>query len=511
MSQMPFYLQHHDSGLYLTCPTGQYENLPTLASLEYSAGQMWLWTDRQENGKLILSNATYSLLDCRQCPEGPAIKAKSYTNPPEPHFLFTPEEGEDGTLIIRNEDTKVLGVKEMFDQKMATLCQSDVDPESQFKWKVVSVEQGYKWTAMDSNKLPENAVCVGKTEAVNTDADVHVCRGQVNGKLHFGNVSGGKRQICYHCRIGPWQRDYHHCNHCCNRENCSLVDYSNEDNVKQVEREYFTVLCSGKEAKWVEYKHGSPPLPYTVDWSVFPTNAVVAGVASNENVVFIGRGAIDGHIVTGFFTPAYEDTKLLVFHDKKIHQIESFEMLVINKEEAEVPTETKTDWNSPLYFGEDNAAMKVDEKLSLLCVDDGSEHEWVEYEKNKLPNFAVIAGVFNDNIFFVGKGQLGGKYVPGIFLPRESLKFSEENPHMLYVIDKEDMKIHKLDKFEALVVKPAAFKLMGNREDDSENSLYTVQEINDENFDDNWKHIMNLVKVELLKGRIQLAKRRDIK
>merc|ERR1719370_1938815 len=118
----------------------------------------------------------------------------------------------------------------------------------QFRWKAIPIEQGYSWCAMDSSELPENAVSVGD--------DVYVGRGQVNGGLHVGVVCDGRRLIAKM----PDER---------NR--------SNEDVIKEVETEAFSVLCIEEGAEWVEYKQGTPPAaPFTVDWSTFPKHAVVA-------------------------------------------------------------------------------------------------------------------------------------------------------------------------------------------------------------------------------------------
>lgn len=506
MSEMPFYLQHVESGEYLTCPTEQYDDIIKLAPLECSPGQMWKWTAKQEDGRSILSSATFSLVNCSQCPEGPAMKTSSYSTPPDSSMLFKTINKRGVMFIVNDEENgKVLGIKEMYGKKMATLGKAGEDEGLSYEWKVVPVEQGFRWVAADSASLPDNAVSAGLAE---DGSDVYVGRGQVNGRLHFGTVNNGKRTIGYHCRsrFGKYQ----HCNHCCNREKCQDSDYNNEDNIKEVETEEFSVLCAEEGAEWVEYSHGTPPSAYAVDWSAFPKHAAVAGINNHSHVVYVGRKAIDGHAVTGFFSPSYENTKLTVFHQGKIQEVEGFEALVINKEITEVDTEVYGNDPDAPYFGVDNVAESVtNEKFSVLCIDAGAQQEWVDYEKDKLPDGAVIAGVFNDNVYYVGRMKTDN-HLPGMFLPRRTMKYSDEDvPHKLYVIKKEKvLTIQQVDEFEVLVAKPAACKLIlkGAPVPPS----YTALDIKEENFEEKWDLIKAAIKAELKKGTIQVAMRGDI-
>jgi len=505
MSKMPFYLKHKDSGEYLTCSTEKYDDVLKLAPLDYCPGQIWKWTNKQDDGRFILSNATYTLVNCAQCPEGPAMKTNSYSIPPESSVLFTLFKQKGGTLIIANdvENEIVFGVKEMYGMKMATLGKAK-DEDIQYMWEVVPVEQSYRWCAMDSTELPGSAICAGKAE--DGGSDIYVGRGQVNGILHLGTVTDGNRMIGFSCKSS--RGEMQHCSHCCNREKCQNSDNSNEDNIKEVETEAFSVLCAKEEAQWVEYNNGSPPSAYTVDWSVFPKKAVVAGVKSNGSVVYVGRGTIDGQIVTGFFAPSYEHTKLTVFHQGKIHQIEDFEALVLGGNF--VPDKVDKDVS---YFGVDNIAKDVtDEKFSLLCMDDGTIQEWVDYQEDNLPDRAVIAGVFNDNVYYVGRQK--EENVPGMFLPRRTMKYSDEDiPHKLYVINNNDKgikKISQLAKFEVLVAKPAPCRLIIKKEGVSTPAGYIVLDTNDDIFEDNWEKIKVALKDELKKGTMQIALRKDI-
>jgi len=482
MSEMPFYLQHMETGLYLTCPTEKYDDMLKLAPLEFTPAQIFKWTNKQEDGRCMLGNATYNLITCAQCPEGPAGKTNNYSIPPPSHMLFTVFKQKGGTMVIANdvENQTVFGMKEMYGQQMATLG-SAREEGIQFKWRAVPIEQGYSWCAMDSAELPKNAVSAGN--------DFYVGRGQVNGKLHVGIACHGTRLIAK-------MPDGKNCNN------------SDEDVVKEVESEAFSVLCIPEGAEWVEYKHGTPPSAYTVDWSVFPKNAVVAGLTSSESVVYVGRVAIDGKMVTGFYRPSYENTKITVFEDGKIHEVEGFEALVINKDSIEVETEKREVETNTSYFGEDNMAKQVnDEKFSILCVD--GEQQWVDYQKEQLPAGAVVAGVFNENVYYVGRKK--GDNIPGMFLPRETMKSSDEDvPFKLHIIEAKYNwgTITKLDEFEVLVVKPAPCKLI--QKGGSAPAGYKILDINDKNFEDNWEHIKAAVKAEIKKGSMQLAMRSDI-
>jgi len=431
----------------------------------------------------MLSNATYTLITCAQCPEGPAMKTNNYSIPPPSSMLFTVFKQKGGTMIIANdvETETVFGMKEMYGQQMATLGGAK-EEGIQFTWRAVPIEQGYSWCAMDSTELPKNAVSAGN--------DFYVGRGQVNGKLHVGTACHGKRLIAKM----P------------DRKNCNN---SNEDVVKAVESEAFSVLCVEEGAEWVEYNHGTPPSAYTVDWSVFPKNPVVAGIAgSSESVVYVGRVAIDGQMVTGFYRPSYSNTKITVFEDGKIHEVEGFEALVINKDSIEVETEKRKVDTNTSYFGEDNVAKQVnDEKFSILCVD--GEQQWVDYQKEELPAGAVVAGVFNENVYYVGRKK--GDNIPGMFLPRRTMKYSDEDvPFKLHIIEAKHNwgTITKLDEFEVLVVKPAPCKLI--QKGGSAPAGYKILDINDKNFEDNWEHIKAAVKAEIKAGAMQLAMRSDI-
>ena len=482
MSEMPFYLQHEETGLYLTCSTEQFDKMLKLKPLEFTPAQIFKWTNKQDDGRYMLSNATYNLITCAQCPDGPAMQTNNYSTPPPSHMLFTLFKQKGGTLIIANdvETQTVFGMKEMYGQQMATLG-SAREEGIQFKWKAVPIEQGYSWCAMDSSELPKNAVCAGN--------DVYVGRGQVNGRLYVGTACDGKRQIA---KMPDIKNPYD----------------SNEEMVKEVESEAFSVLCAEEGAEWVEYKHGTPPSAYAVDWSVFPKHAVVAGMNSSESVVFVGRVAMDGQMVTGFYRPSYSNTKITVFHQGKVQEVEGFEALVINKESIKVETEKRRVDENTSYFGEDNVAKQVNnEKFSILCID--GEQKWVDYQKEELPAGAVVAGVFNDNVYYVGRKKEDN--IPGTFLPRRTMKSSDEDvPFKLHIIEAKHNwgTIEKLDEFEVLVVKPAPCKLI--QKGSSAPAGYKILDINEKNFEDNWEHIKSAVKAEIKKGALQLAMRSDI-
>merc|ERR1712179_580699 len=92
-----------------------------------------------------------------------------------------------------------------------------------------------------------------------------------------------------------------------------------------------------------------------------------------------------GKMVTGFYRPSYENTKITVFEDGKIHEVEGFEALVINKDSIEVETEKQEVETNTSYFGEDNMAKQAnDEKFSILCGEKkGGQHPWyVSSKKN---------------------------------------------------------------------------------------------------------------------------------
>eukprot|EP00091_Calanus_sinicus_P018436 TRINITY_DN4208_c0_g1_i4.p1 TRINITY_DN4208_c0_g1~~TRINITY_DN4208_c0_g1_i4.p1 ORF type:complete len:693 (+),score=168.25 TRINITY_DN4208_c0_g1_i4:129-2207(+) len=505
LSTGPFYLQH-ESGLYLTNLAN--ESFVELASLEFLPTQTWYWS-KQENNKYILRIPAKIL----SCSGGYASMTNSHSEG-DTNVLFSQEEAEEGYFFIKNqsEDEEMfIGVKEMYGKPTTMLGKKD-DADMQFKWRAVSVEQAYKWSEMKSMELPENALCVGNAEG--DGADVFIGRGQVNGKLHQGKACSGKRYIGYHCRTNF---DYRHCNHCCNRVKCQNSDYKNEDNFKEVETEYFSVLCVAEGAEWIPFPQSTPPpyQAYSYDWSVFPKNAVIGGINHDSFSVlyYVGRGLVDGTMVQGFFSPSYKETKLSAFHEGKVHQIEEFEMLVVNKENIEVTTEQKKNDPEISYFGVDNIAKDVnEEKFSILCLDSDTEINWVTYEKDKLPGFAVLAGIFNENAYYVGRGKLeDGTFHLGMFLPRRNMTQSEEDvPHKLYVINKEDMKIHKIDQFEVLVAKPPECKLFPAGGEAAD--LYDTIDINDdETLDEYWEHIQAAIKLELKKGTIRLAKRKDIK
>ena len=91
-----------------------------------------------------------------------------------------------------------------------------------------------------------------------------------------------------------------------------------------------------------------------------------------------------------------------------------------------------------------------DEKFSILCVD--GEQTWVDYQEEGLPAGAVVAGVFNDNVYYVGRKKEGN--VPGMFLPRRSVEHSDRVPFKLHIIEAKHNwgTITKLEEFEVLVV-----------------------------------------------------------
>ena len=118
-----------------------------------------------DNNKFILVNGTNKHLECS--PNEPAQTCGSFSNPPKSRVLFTPKQTEDGHMVIRNisdEGEMFLGVKyiEVACKEQVVLSRED-DPDLRFKWKAIPVEQGYKWSTMNDNKLPENALCGGKT------------------------------------------------------------------------------------------------------------------------------------------------------------------------------------------------------------------------------------------------------------------------------------------------------------------------------------------------------------
>ena len=73
--------------------------------------------------------------------------------------------------------------------------------------------------------------------------------------------------------------------------------------------------------------------------------------------------------------------------------------------------------------------------------------------------------MFNENVFFVGRGEMDGKMVPGMFMPRQHSRiYGSEYCYSikLYVIDRKNMKVHHLEEFEVLTVRPATAKLIEN-------------------------------------------------
>jgi len=507
LSVKPLYLQH-ESGLYLTNKAN--ENYLELTSLDFSPMQTWWW--KKAYGKYIFRCATGNLLSCQLGTEGPAVVTNAYSED-DTYVFFSSEELEGGNLFIKNQSedgTMFVGVKEMYGKQMATLGHKD-DGDMQFKWKAVPVEQAYEWSAMNSSELPKSAICAGKSE--DGEHDVFIGRGQVNGKLHLGKTYNGKRYIGYKCRL---THDYKHCNHCCNRENCQVSENRNEDNIREVETESFSVLCIEEGAEWIEFPQSTPPPfnAYSYDWSIFPKSAVIGGI--NSGILhYVGRGQVDGKMTTGFFSPSYKDTKMIAFHEGKIHQVEGFEMLVVNKSEIDVVTKQNINDHQVTYHGIDNIATEVNgEKFSILCIDVDAAFEWVQYEEDNLPKAAVLAGIYNDNAFFIGRGRVQDQFLLGMFLPRRTMKYSDEDlPHKLYVINKEDMKIHHVEKFEVLVCKPPAWKLYPDGEEQADKvacSYKTLEDISPDNLEDHWEDIKAAIRVELKKGTIKLAKRRDV-
>ena len=139
-----------------------------------------------------------------------------------------------------------------------------------------------------------------------------------NGRLHVGAACDGKRQIA------------------------KIPEEFKKNLIKEVKKEAFSVLCIEEGAEWVEYKQGPRQLPYTMDWSVFPKHAVVAGFNSSESVLYVGRAAIDGQMVPGFFEPTgWTTSKITVIHQGKVHEKEEFEALVIRNKTIEIETEKK--------------------------------------------------------------------------------------------------------------------------------------------------------------------------
>ena len=144
-----------------------------------------------------------------------------------------------------------------------------------------------------------------------------------------------------------------------------------------------------------------------------------------------------------------------------------FEILVENKSNRDLVTKDNIKVHQVTYHGIDNIATEVNgENLYILFLNVGAESQLVQYEEDNLPKAAVLVGIYNDNAFFVGRGRVEGQLLLGMFMPRQTMKYSDKYvPHKLHVINKEDMKIHHLEEFEVLVCKPAAWKFYPDGEE----------------------------------------------
>ena len=211
-------------------------------------------------------------------------------------------------------------------------------------------------------------------------------------------------------------------------------------------------------------------------------------------------------MTTGFFSPSYKDTKMIAFHEGKIHQVEGFEMLVVNKTDIDVVTKQNINDHQLSYHGMDNIATEVNgEKFSILCLDVDAEYEWVQYEKetsreqdynslSSLPKAAVLAGIYNDNAFFIGRGRVQDQLLLGMFLPKRTRNTDkyEDVSQKLYVINKEDMKINHVEKFEVLVCRPAAWTLSPGGEEQADTMACnnkTLEEISPDNLEEDCENI----------------------